>query len=138
MAPQHQTPYQVTVKGIRIAPRKGAAMASVGNTLYLFSGIARNDEEADYLLDELLAFNFDPHSATLTLMPDFCIKGEVKPELRASAMFGPFKPNQLMLYGGVNETNKSRWVFELCVMIRWVKHGPRPTISILIGQSQAS
>eukprot|EP00959_Pyramimonas_sp_CCMP1952_P047080 982877-Pyramimonas_sp.AAC.2 len=40
-------------------------------------------------------------------MEGCCVKGETKPELRMSAMFNLFKPNQLMLYGGVNEGNKS-------------------------------
>lgn len=95
---------QLFAKGLELEPRKGAALAAVGNTVVLFSGIAKDEDEGEYLLDDLRVFSYEPKQHTLTLQ-EVEFKGPI-PEPRSGAVFQLYAPNQLMLYGGVDAKGK--------------------------------
>lgn len=86
--------FQPMVKGIKVHPRKGAQMASAGNHLFLFSGVGKDDEEAEYLIDEMLVFTYDPVSHILKYTPT-TFHGPTPP-LRQQGMFTTYKPNHLV------------------------------------------
>eukprot|EP00854_Cymbomonas_tetramitiformis_P005424 gene5424-6576_t len=106
MAPEPQW-VEPTVKGEVPFPCKGCLMAAANNNLYMFGGLARDDEEQDYLLESpnMIMYSFDAMSNSLTRQ-EIQTTGVV-PEARWNGVFVPYAPNQLFLYGGMDAKNKA-------------------------------
>lgn len=96
---------QPLVRGLEVEPRVNAMMQMVGSLVYLTGGMAKDDEEADYLCEDMLVFQYDARLNTLTYQPEVVFTG-MAPQPRHSGLFTPYGKDKLLLYAGQDGKNK--------------------------------
>ena len=98
-------------------PRKGAAICTIGDVVYIVGGIYKDEEEdKEVVLDDFVMLKPEGDVMVAELIP---LQGSGIPDARAFAMMESVSNSSLMLYGGVNENpindafifdcNKRKW-----------------------------
>ena len=92
---------EIPVEGDMFLPRKGAAICTVGDVVYIFGGIHKDEEEdKEIVLEDLVMLKPEGDVMVAELIP---LMGSAIPDARAFAMMESISDSSLMLYGGVNE-----------------------------------
>ena len=90
---------QHEVVGDYFLPRRGAAMCTMGDVIYVFGGVYKDEMEKETILDEFIKITTDRNTVTAESIP---LAGASVPCARAFAMLQATGEGSMMLYGGMS------------------------------------